>query len=682
MPTNLEQGEEIRFVTRFRTATGALAEPSSATITLTYRSSGLSTTTIVPLTRDGDFWTGTWDSDGADLGSVPWTAASDVVASAESGVIRIIDKISHTVAAQTSQRFAANRARWLTNSDLTKNQIMAKSGHRAWVRMNQLRIYVQNSRNSPVNIHNDFQGEVGLGATATVSASIEYPAGTFTRVLFNGSTAATIPNIEIMISDVVDLSATIPPGGIFWVYQFWQNANGVLFNNWQDTATYGDAVQTAVSGLTDQTMTGSVVDNTGWSFPPAAIIAESPLISLGIVGDSIGYGNAGPPGELAPFVANTGVIAETLASAIPIQNLSQCGARAYTGSDRYWITTGQPRRTLVQYCTDIVCQMCVNDLAGAGTGGSRTAAELDGDLTALFTVLQTTYGLPATASIIQTTSTPYTTSVDNWKSVLGQTPITFSPGFATRRVDFNTLVRDLEITDSFYEIAGALESSLNSSLWAVGGSLNLLPDSNDFSTGSWVTVAASVANGFADPFGGSAAWRLTENGGAGPHYTANIAQVSGAPGSYVFSVFAKSTNRRIELRVADSGGANFAYVVFDLIGGVVGTSGTGGAGVSLASSSTIFYGSSWYRCIAGFTTTITLANSFLVLDNGVGNAALSQNYVGDGVSGAFITDAQLEQGTTATAYTPGMPIALTDDGLHPNDTGYQRVVDSGAVTIP
>ena len=187
--------------------------------------------------------------------------------------------------------FGANRARWCQESSVVNKQIMSRYGHRAFVNIKQLQIAAPNMRISPT-VHNDL-ADFGLGAVATVTASIEYPANTFTQVKFAGSTTGSVPDANILISDVVSMAGTgIAAGDIFWVRMFWQNANGTVYNTFQDSATYGDICNIAVSGLTDQTMSGSITNAGAFSLPTAAIIAPSNLVSIGTVGDSIVAGNS------------------------------------------------------------------------------------------------------------------------------------------------------------------------------------------------------------------------------------------------------------------------------------------------------------------------------------------------------------------------------------------------------
>lgn len=582
--------------------------------------------------------------------------------------------------------FAATRARWLTSSTGTKNDVMSRTGHRAWADISQLYVYVQNSRLSPVNILFDLAGEVGLGATATVKASIEYPAGTFTQVLFSGSATGNVTDKQILKSDLVTLGVTIPRGEIFWVRQFWHNANGIIYNAWQDSATYGDAMRVAATGdspaVADQTLSGTIVDNCGWSFPPAAIIADTFLPSIGVVGDSIAYGNAGPTGgEAAPYIGDTGTIAKSLIALAPIQILAASGASANAASaaNRYWISSGQPRRELVQYCTQIISELGIVDLNG-DVGTPQTALQLIDHLSSFWAALRDSYGFSGTIAV--STMSPHADNPwgDGFKTTDNQ-DVTFEN---PERVAFNEAVRaGLPNTVGSYDVAALLESGLNSGKWAVGGGWNWLSGTDGF-TGSWLWLLASLSGGQADPFGGTSASKLTEDNTSGIHLLRNgVNGITGAGGTvaWTLSVYAKSSTRRLQIRLAGSGGTDFVYVVFDLVNGQVGTSGTGGSGFALTSSAIVAAGGGFYRCSMVIANSSLAFTYTLTLDNGTGTGALSQSYLGDNASNATVYGPQIDRGATLNPYTSEEPFGLTTDGLHPNNAGYQYVVDQGPLDL-
>lgn len=93
MPVNVLQGNTVQFVVEFlSSATGAIASPTSASITVFYHVGGTATSTTFDLSASGSFWTGSWDTTGADLGIVTYTTASSATTNpASTGDLRIID---------------------------------------------------------------------------------------------------------------------------------------------------------------------------------------------------------------------------------------------------------------------------------------------------------------------------------------------------------------------------------------------------------------------------------------------------------------------------------------------------------------------------------------------------------------------------------------------------------------
>ncbi len=137
--------------------------------------------------------------------------------------------------------------------------------------------------------------ETAGGSTASITASIEYPVGTFTPVKFNGSTGAAVISGSNVVSDTVAVS--IPKGAFFFVRMHFSTSGGTIstqtrpasapFGQIADLAN-GEAVTYGTS-VVDQTMGGTVVDSAGdgtvWT-GPLAIIGATRLPSVYILGDS------------------------------------------------------------------------------------------------------------------------------------------------------------------------------------------------------------------------------------------------------------------------------------------------------------------------------------------------------------------------------------------------------------
>jgi hypothetical protein len=177
-----------------------------------------------------------------------------------------------------------------------------------------------------------------------------------------------------------------------------------------------------------------------------------------------------------------------------------------------------------------------------------------------------------------------------------------------------------------------------------GGRRNLLLWSEDFDNAAWALRdvssfgSGSVANTTAtlDPLGGNTADFIRENNQNNLHtvdqnflLTANV---------YTASFYCKAATRTwAYIRLANAVGLG-AY--FNLSNGTIGTV---QAGVTAAITPA---GNGWYRC--SVTTTATTSAWYTSA-----NIALGDNqgsYLGDNTSGIYVWGAQLELGSTATAY--------------------------------
>lgn len=343
----------------------------------------------------------------------------------------------------------ASRARTLSTHSTSFQQIMARSAHVATEDLTSVRLAFSNFDYTNIS-------DSGNGALSTITASIEYPAGTFTQLLFSGSSSSSIPSGDLIFSDYVTVS--IPNGSTFWVRQFINNSVGLFFNGWRNTF-YGEATAVATSGLTDQTMSGTISDTgQGWSLPPTAILGTTINPSVIIAGDSIsvGFGGGGQPqnGALATgFNGKQGIVAQSLGN-IPFLNMGVPGQTATS-----WIAQATARDKLIQKGSHLIVQVGVNDLANG-----RTSAQI-------ITSLQGIYALARSGQkIYQTTITPDSTSTDSWATLVNQTTV---PNPTTEYAALNTAIRAiLANTTGTYDVTSVVENSLNSSLWPVTGAAN------------------------------------------------------------------------------------------------------------------------------------------------------------------------------------------------------------------
>lgn len=160
------------------------------------------------------------------------------------------------------------------------------------------------------------------------------------------------------------------------------------------------------------------------------------------------------------------------------------------------------------------------------------------------------------------------------------------------------------------------------------GTRNLLTYTEDFSNAVWVKVSASIATDTATAPNGTTSADTLASTGADSH----ISLLGGTTAQmYTFSFYAKRSNSDW---VACSNAGFFAY--FNIQAGTVGTVGNGSASIQNV-------GDGWYRC--SWVPTDTTQNTNFRIRNAVSNGNVNTT-----TQAVFIWGAQLETGSTATAY--------------------------------
>lgn len=209
---------------------------------------------------------------------------------------------------------------------------------------------------------------------------------------------------------------------------------------------------------------------------------------------------------------------------------------------------------------------------------------------------------------------------------------------------------------------------------ALAGRVNLFDYSEQFDNAYWTKTRVSVtSNATTSPDGKLTAEALiTDTTATATHFVQrSISCTSGV--SYTLSVYAKAQsalNIRVSLPTTPFG-TNLA--IFDINAGSV-VSVTSGFTAQISSA-----GSGWYRCsISGVASSTGSSSAGVYLYSGsVGS------FTGDGVSGAYIWGAQIEEGTSPTTYQPifsgyGPYVngsgqtggSLVIDGASPDEVGY------------
>ena len=197
-------------------------------------------------------------------------------------------------------------------------------------------------RSTPRGRH--WEPGIRLRSDSTVTAAVEYPAGTFTRITFGGATSGTIPDKSVLVSD--EVAVAIPKGAHFFVRMHLVNANGVpdtyyttttsaVNNGPNDAATFG-------TNVADQTMGGTVAATVaGVVVFPSAIVGPSNAPAVCLHADSRGAGIHPAPASL-----DNGNSLIAVGEVFPYINLEMPGETAAQAVASYAV-----RASLEQFCT-------------------------------------------------------------------------------------------------------------------------------------------------------------------------------------------------------------------------------------------------------------------------------------------------------------------------------------------
>jgi hypothetical protein len=191
-------------------------------------------------------------------------------------------------------------------------------------------------------------------------------------------------------------------------------------------------------------------------------------------------------------------------------------------------------------------------------------------------------------------------------------------GFVTNSVDFATVTSDGQARRNLFTFPTAFDDA------------------------AWNKVRTTVtANVESAPDGTNSADKLIETATANDHRidAPSVSVVSGVV--YTFSVYLKAAERVWARVVLSSAGFGTVNANFNLSTGQTGIT-TGAPSVSITA-----VGANWYRCTVTATATATTAATNSVQ---LATADNTISYTGDGTSGIFIWGAQLELGSTATAF--------------------------------
>ena len=171
---------------------------------------------------------------------------------------------------------------------------------------------------------------------------------------------------------------------------------------------------------------------------------------------------------------------------------------------------------------------------------------------------------------------------------------------------------------------------------------NLLTYTEEFDNGAWVKNDATItSNAVIAPNGTLTADAIIPTVGFSQHYISQTIAV----GTYTYTLYAKAFGYTLLTLAAFDGVTSPAgwpfRAIFDLANGVVALNNGGGPASIQA------VGNGWYRCSVTGASAASAGFRIQVTNT---TADANASFSGDGTSGIYIWGAQLELGSTATAY--------------------------------
>lgn len=235
----------------------------------------------------------------------------------------------------------------------TAYQIMAKRKHYLRAEARRFRIVIPHCWN----------GTEASPGPGQYTASLEYD-GTFKQFLFDGLSTKIIADsaAALVISDTLDFGEDIPADSLITL-NIWASIDGGFhYMNGGDNPTLGDRTAFGVT-TPDLTMGGSVT-HAGNAFSAVALLAQADVQSVFLLGDSRTAGaeasDIGAPGDIGELARSIG------AAGLPYINAGFGGGTA----SAFNLSSGDLRRSLVQYTTDVIEHMGINDIANGADGAT------------------------------------------------------------------------------------------------------------------------------------------------------------------------------------------------------------------------------------------------------------------------------------------------------------------------
>lgn len=325
------------------------------------------------------------------------------------------------------------------------------AGHREWVGTSVRRMSAAVSR---FKIRIDYMHLASLreadpGGPASYMASVEYPTGVHTRVLFSGALKGICVGLGYVESDWINVAI---PAGAEWLCTIQGSSlGGSAYVPWN--ATNLDPRDSYYGALTftgaDYTMGNAPPSNqNNGSVWPSAVVSDVDCPSALLVGDSRVVGS----NETIDSTLDLGELARSVGQVMAYISVARSGDYA-----SYFMGDHAVRIDLAQYCTQAIFEYGINDIFNYGTSGFA-AARLQRYTDAFLQMI------PEDMPAFICTMTTSTTSTDGWTTTVNQTIM--AGGRETVRVNENNRRRAVPAGwAGCIELADVSETARNSGIF-------------------------------------------------------------------------------------------------------------------------------------------------------------------------------------------------------------------------
>lgn len=335
--------------------------------------------------------------------------------------------------------------------------------------------------------HLDLTNETINANDYTVTASIEYPAGTFTQVTWTAATSKSIVAGTNQLSDYVTLTTSIPANAQFWVRTFISVTAG---QTWPICNALWGGHDTAESGvgLSDKTMSGTISGNYQ-GLRPAAIMSQYVvgIRKASVIGlsDSIYFGSGDGNFDIH---GNTAWIGRSCTSNTPYITCSVVGTQLQNQ-----VIGGK-----LAFRLDFITKAGITHIAtGWGVNDGLAFATMQTNLQTLWAALKTVSGI----KLYQSTIGPKSTTSQGWDTTTAQTPDSNYNGSSANGQLTNNYIRTSPAPlDGFIDNAILLQTSIYSGIWRTGDSnANIHLLTSETLTASGVPTTTSIPSNSTAP---------------------------------------------------------------------------------------------------------------------------------------------------------------------------------------